>query len=341
MSDTPKPACPECDAPEAYDRRYFLRAAALSAVAAASLPRLRADDAKPADKPKPAEGLIQELHDSLSDDQKKTQLLPWNHGAVEGKMLPTRLRMYNGPIGKTIGDSYTKPQQELIDRILKAVTSGEEGYKQISRNGKFDGSGSLQGCGVTMFGEWAEGKRFAWVFAGHHLTIRCPGNSEEGAAFGGPMYYGHSPNGYSERNVFSYQTKSVMSVFDALSEAQRKAAVVHKFPGEGPESIKFRAKDQPKPGIGYEDLSKDQRKLVEKVMGDVLSPFRKEDSDDVMKIVKANGGLEKLHLAFYCEEKEQQAKEPWHFWRLEGPGFVWNYRVLPHVHTFVNISSKV
>ena len=29
------------------------------------------------------------------------------------------------------------------------------------------------------------------------------------------------------------------------------------------------------------------------------------------------------------------------FWRLEGPGFVWNYRVLPHVHTYVNISSKL
>jgi hypothetical protein len=34
-------------------------------------------------------------------------------------------------------------------------------------------------------------------------------------------------------------------------------------------------------------------------------------------------------------------KEPWHFWRLEGPGFVWNYRVLEHVHTYVNISSKL
>jgi hypothetical protein len=31
----------------------------------------------------------------------------------------------------------------------------------------------------------------------------------------------------------------------------------------------------------------------------------------------------------------------WHFWRLEGPGFVWNYRVLPHVHTYVNISSRI
>jgi hypothetical protein len=34
-------------------------------------------------------------------------------------------------------------------------------------------------------------------------------------------------------------------------------------------------------------------------------------------------------------------QERWHFWRLEGPGFVWNYRVLPHVHCYVNISSKI
>jgi hypothetical protein len=33
--------------------------------------------------------------------------------------------------------------------------------------------------------------------------------------------------------------------------------------------------------------------------------------------------------------------ERWHFWRLEAPGFVWNFRVLPHVHTFVYISSKI
>ena len=29
--------------------------------------------------------------------------------------------------------------------------------------------------------------------------------------------------------------------------------------------------------------------------------------------------------------------KPHWYWRLEGPGFVWNYRVLPHVHCFVNV----
>jgi hypothetical protein len=352
MLENPKSYCPECAAEvepaEVLDRRGFFRtvgerAAGLALLSsAAATPHLLADTAKPADKPaKPAEGLIQELHDSLSADQKQKLILPWNHGAVEGKALPLRLRMVNSPLNNLrVGTEYTKPQQELIERIVRAIASDEDGYQKISRNGKFDGSGSLQGCGALMFGELAAGKRFAFVFTGHHLTIRCPGTSEEGAAFGGPMYYGHSPNGYSDRNVFWYQTKSVLSVWDSLSEAQRKQAVASPSPGEGEQSVRFRRKDQPKPGVGYADLTKDQRQLVETVMRDVLSPFRKEDGDEVMKIVKMNGGMEQLHLAFY-EDKAMNDNQRWHFWRLEGPGFVWNYRVLPHVHTFVSISSKV
>jgi hypothetical protein len=75
-------------------------------------------------------------------------------------------------------------------------------------------------------------------------------------------------------------------------------------------------------------------------MREILSPYRKEDVDEVMAIIKESGGMEKIHLAFYKDGKMTD-QQPWHFWRLEGPGFVWNYRVLPHVHTFVNISAKV
>ena len=73
-------------------------------------------------------------------------------------------------------------------------------------------------------------------------------------------------------------------------------------------------------------------------MRDVLSPFRSEDTDEVMEIVKANGGMEEMHLAFY-KDRESEAETRWHFWRLEGPGFVWNFRVLPHVHCYVNIAN--
>jgi hypothetical protein len=152
------------------------------------------------------------------------------------------------------------------------------------------------------------------------------------------MYYGHSINGYSDRNVFNFQTKSVLSVFDALGDDQRKKAIVSGTPGEQAPSVKIR-REAARPGIGYAELSSDQRTLIAEVMRELLSPYRKEDADEVMQIVRDTGGMEKLHLAFY-RDKDAKENERWHFWRLEGPGFVWNYRVLPHVHCFVNISSQ-
>jgi hypothetical protein len=247
--------------------------------------------------------------------------------------------MYNAPIqGKRIGQSYTQAQQELIDRIVHAMCNGEEGYRRISRNNRWDSSGSLQGCGALLFGEPRDNERFSFVFVSHHLTVRCDGNSEPGAAFGGPMYYGHSPNGYSPNNVWFYQTQSVLSVWDMLNENQRKQAVVVGSPGEHAASVRFRPQGQPRPGIVASDLTADQKRLVETVMRNILSPYRQEDANEVMDIVRQNGGMDRIHLAFY---RDRDAAEQWHFWRLEGPGFVWNYRVLPHVHTYVNISSRI
>ncbi len=254
--------------------------------------------------------------------------------------------MYNGPVlGVRIGDAYTKAQQELIERIVKAMSSGDDGYYQLSRKGTWDGSRSFGRCGALFFGEPKPGNKYAFVFAGHHLTIRADGNFEDGIAFGGPIYYGHSPNGWSRGNIFNYQTRAVVKVRDALDAKQMEKATVKKgTPGEHAPSVRFKAKAEDRPGIPYADLSKDQRSLVEQVMRDVLKPYRKEDVDEVMAIIQRNGGMEKIKLAFYSEEYEgsrTSKEQPWSFWRLEGPGFVWNYRVLPHVHTYVNISSKL
>jgi len=250
--------------------------------------------------------------------------------------------MYNAPIaGVRIKDAYTPAQQDLVEKIVKSLSSGDEGYRQISRDGDWDASGSLDNCGALIFGDPTPGQKFAFVFAGHHLTIRCDGDSEPGAAFGGPIYYGHSPNGYAKANIFSYQTNSVIEAYKALDEKQRvKATVKRGNPGEQYDSVKFRKKAEERPGIAFAELTKDQKGLIEKVMRDVLSPYRKEDVEEVMKIIKETGGMDKIQLAFFLD-KGSKEKQPWDFWRLEGPGFVWNYRVLPHVHTYVNISSKL
>jgi len=356
MAEIESPYCPECDdafnfpEPPPVDRRSFIRvlggtAAAVALGAAGSVQGARRDETKTEKKLKPAEELIKELFSTLKDEQKKKVVLPYDHGGGKGGR-PTRKGMYNAAINNIrIETVYTKAQEELLEKIVKAMSSGDDGYRLISRGGTWDASRSFSRCGALFFGEPTEPGKSAFVFSGHHLTIRCDGDFQDGTAWAGPIYYGHSPNGYSRGNLFNYQTRSVIGLHKALDEKQReKATILMGNPGEMDRSVQFKKKAEDRPGLPIEDLSKDQKKLVETVMRDVLSPFRKEDADEVMLAIKQIGGMEKIKLAFYADNYEgarTSKEQPWSFWRLEGPGFVWNFRVLPHVHTFVNISSKL
>lgn len=352
MAEFESLSCPECaeafdfpapppatHAPAAVDRRDFIRVLGAGAAAATVGAPLLADTAKPERKPRPAEELIKELFAGLKDDQKKKVVLDYDHGTRGGKGLPTRQRMVNGPLaGVRIGSVYTKPQVELLTKIVKAMCNGEEGYRQISRKGTWDNSRSFEQCGALIFGDPTKGQ-FAFTLTGHHLTARVDSDLKDGIAFGGPIYYGHSPRGYSPANIFFYQTKEVIGLYDALDAKQQKAALVKGDSGELAPSVRFRKKAE-RPGLAISELSKDQKELVWKVMRTVLSPYRKEDGDEVMEVIKKTGGLDKIQIAFFNEGAEVKKGE-WKYWRLEGPGFVWNYRILPHVHTYVNISSKL
>ncbi len=348
--------CPECesfDDVEALElrRREFLKvggAAALATIGTATINTVTPSVSKAEDAPaaaskptkKPAEGLIRELHASFTPEQKKELVLPWDHARGNGKL--SRLGTYNSAIlNKRLHEHCTQSQQDLVKRIVQSILSGNEAWERITRHGRWDGSKSFDNTGCVIFGEPSDDKKFAWVFSGHHLTLRCDGNSEPGAAFGGPIYYGHSPNGYTDRNVYHYQTKQVQAVFDALDAKQQEKAIAAGSPGDRERGIRFPEPGAPQPGIAYAELAKDQQGLVESVMRTLLNPFRKEDTDEVMEIVKAGGGMEKIHLAFYKDRSSTEENVRWHFWRLEGPGFIWNYRVLPHVHCYVNITSQV
>jgi hypothetical protein len=58
------------------------------------------------------------------------------------------------------------------------------------------------------------------------VRVSCGAPGSIDAAWGGPMYYGHSPHGYSRGNLFYYQTRSVMGLYAALNGAQRAKAIV-------------------------------------------------------------------------------------------------------------------
>jgi hypothetical protein len=340
-------ACPECETgpvtQPVLGRRDFIRVLGTSAAVAAvgGLTPLQKARAARAAKQAEAESLVFDLYKTMDSDQKKKLVLPWDAGTNNGKGYPSRLNTANAPVGKSvIGLEYDKKQAEILDKIFRSICNGEEGYKRMSRGGKFDNSGAFEQIGCLIYGEPAEGKKFSLVFAGHHITLRCDGNSEEKTAFGGPLYYGHSPSGYATTNVFYHQTKVLNEVYGSLSEKQRTVAVKPGHWQDGVSTVKLPGKNAQVPGLSVSEMTRDQKELIEKVMRELVSPYRKEDGDEVMEIIKENGGMNKIALAFY-EEGKMSEKEPWAYWRLEGPGFVWSFRALPHIHTFVNISSKI
>ena len=81
-----------------------------------------------------------------------------------------------------------------------------------------------------------------------------------------------------------------------------------------------------------------RKQLVEKTLQVLLAPYRKEDADEAMEIVKSNGGTDKLHMAFY-QNGDLGNDKVWDMWRVEGPGFVWHFRGAPHVHAYINIGA--
>jgi hypothetical protein len=336
MAEQRKVRCPECgEEVSAVNRREFIKRAGATAVMASALPVFAtprvvlADEAKPKVSPETA---VKHLYETLTDAQKKIICKPFDD--------PLRKKYSaNWAITKpTIADFFTKDQQETIREIFRGCTSGE-GYERFLKQMKEDYGGFGQ-YHIAIFGKPGDKDKFQFVMTGRHMTIRDDGNFDDGTAFGGPMVYGHG-TGDSQKglpgNVFYYQTLEANKVFEMLDGKQRKVALLDKAPRE--DDVKIRGAKAEFPGIPISELSADQKKLVEKVMHDLLAPYREEDVKEAMACLKKGGGMEKMHIAFY-KEQDIGSDEIWDIWRLEGPTFVWHFRGAPHVHTYVNIAEK-
>jgi len=316
-------SCPDC---ESFDRRSFLKTAGKATVAGVAMPMLVGQSglfAAPTAK-SAAETAVGRFHASLSADQKKTLCFAFDH-ELRSK-INANWHITKPKIGS---DFFNKDQQAIITEILRGVTS-EEGYERLTKQMDED-AGGLDEFSVAMFGE--PGGPFEWELTGRHLTLRADGNSVDKAAFGGPIIYGHGEETPKD-NIYHYQTKQVNEVFKALDAKQAEQALVAKAPGEA--AVAMQGENGKFPGIGVGQLSADQKQLVNKTIQMLLSPYRKEDVDEVMEIVKASGGLDKLHMAFY-QQGDLGSDKVWDIWRVEGPSFVWHFRGAPHVHAYINI----
>jgi hypothetical protein len=319
--------CPECASD--VDRRRFLKSVGGALTAGAALPllgNLPGAWAAPTSS-SAAETAAQKLHATLSETQRQAICFPFEHELRH--RISANWHITEPKIGE---DFYTVEQRGLITEIVKGMTS-EEGFERLNTQMEYD-DGGLNFFSVALFGEPGQGK-FEFELTGRHLTLRADGDSVDHAAFGGPIVYGHGDEDPAS-NIYHYQTQQTNEVFKALDANQAAVALVENAPGES--AVQLQGEQGTFPGIRVGDLSADQRQLVEQTLGVLLAPYREEDRSEVMEILKAHGGVESLHMAFY-KQGDLGDDKVWDIWRVEGPAFVWHFRGAPHVHAYINIGA--
>ena len=332
----------DCGCEFPINRRAFLKttvsgvAAAATGCVSVSREEHVQKTAEAAAKPK-SETLVSTFYKSLSEEQQKAIVFPFDH--------PLRSKVDNNwhIVDKKTATFFNKDQQEMIRQIFLGLHSPEYAEKVMGQVVHDSGEAGFGDTAVALFGQPGSGK-FEFVLTGRHCTRRCDGDSVEGAAFGGPIFYGHAAKGFNEKpdhpgNVYWFQAVRANEVYKMLDGRQRKLALLDEAREEKQtDTVKLTGKSEGLPGIPVSELSRDQKEHVRKVMADLLAPFRREDADEAMRLVEKNG-FDKLHLAFY-KNHDIGNDGVWDVWQIEGPAMLWYFRGEPHVHTWVHIRES-
>jgi len=328
--------CPDCDD---IDRRRFLKSVALGSVglaATTAVPRLSSPLMAAPNLSQRSETLVATLYKSLTPEQRQRVAFPFGdplQSKVDNNWLVTP---------EKIGEFFTRDQQAMITEIFQGLHNPEFVDKVMYHIN--EDAGGLTNYSVALFGEPGSGN-FEFVLTGRHCTVRCDGDSVEGEAFGGPIFYGHASQSFNEKpdhpkNVYWYQGKRANEVFQALDGKQREMALLGDPREEkATATVELKKHGQKLEGLPIADMTRDQKDLVEKVLHDLLLPFRESDRTTAMADIKARGGFDELSMAFY-KNLDIGNDGVWDVWQLESPSMVWYFRGAPHVHVWVDIRAR-
>lgn len=333
-----------CAGDASVSRRQFVKTVGAGALAASatglgrpamSLAAGPASEIGPS-RTAPAETAVGRFYKTLTAEQRKLICFPFDH--PKRSMVNNNWAIVNPKI-----DDMTRDQQELCSEIMKGLCS-EDGYERFMKQ-MDDDDGGLESYHVAVFGEPGTDRPFEWVLTGRHDTLRADGNSVEGAAFGGPIFYGHAADGHNNEdakhthNVWWYQGEQANKIFQSLDEKQRAQALVNKAEPDTPSSIKLKGERLAKTGLDASGLDGQQKAMVRDLLEMMLRPFRAPDVAEVHECLDLNGGVDKLRLTYF-KEGDIGNDGVWDIWKVEGPAFSWYFRGSPHVHTWLNVARK-
>src|SRR5262249_30653706 len=252
------------------------------------------------------ESLVKTLYGTLSPKQKETICFAWDYQDPKRGLLRTRVANNWNITEQFIADTdfYTSDQQAIIRHIFEGIIS-PDWHKRIDRQLDDDSGGYGVQNSIAIFGTPGTDK-FEFVMTGRHMTIRCDGNSADHVAFGGPIFYGHAAETFNESaqhkgNVFWPQAVAANKLYEMLDSKQKEEALMTKGKLPVEEKAGFQGKDGKFMGISVKELSGDQREPLQKVMALLVEPYRTSDRDEVTACLKAQGGLDNCHLAYFMD----------------------------------------
>ncbi len=325
-------------------RRQFLQGLGVGA-AALLVPGLAR--ARPAPAAVDAESVVRRLWATLTPTQKQTIAFAWDHVDPERGLLRTHVSNNWSVTPPRLRDDFYTPEQRALAREIFEALVSPDWLERFDRQQQDDGGGFGRYQNLAVFGD-PEAGPFELVMTGPHMTLRCDGDSADHVAFGGPIFYGHSPGmwwsgGFVERashpgNVFWPQALEANALFDMLDGPQREQAVLPRPVSEYEIAFPAPERGRPERGLPVAQMSPDQRAEMQRILGVLLEPFRTHDRDEVVAALRRQGGVDRCRVSFF-ESWYRRGDDRWDSFRIEGPAFVWHFRGAPHVHVWAHVAS--
>lgn len=244
-----------------------------------------------------------DLFQSLADDQKAACLKPWDDESRDAE---------NFTPGKRPGlliQNLTEEQAGRLDKAIRAFLSAD-GYKQAmevaAQSHKKEG---LKAYYLNYFGDPTKDKAWTFRVSEHHLTIVHV--TSDPARFG-PILLGANPP-----EIWKEQEEAAIACFAKLSEDEKKKVVI-----EGKAASGRTLGDK---GVPIESLSADAKAAAIAMIEARFKLFSDDQQKKLRAILQAQGGVEKLRLAFFGEMTKRCADGGRADWKIGSKDFLCDY----------------
>ncbi len=254
----------------------------------------------------PAEKAALKLFNSLTDEQKKAALLPFNAPERYKEQFPAVKRK-----GLPLSD-LKKEQIALLNEAIKAMTSeyGSERLMQLAKQTP------AKRRYLTFYGDPGKGK-FAWRLAQHHLTLVYVEFGKKTPDEFGPILLGGNP----VRDMWDQEDQLFLKLYASLSKEELKQAKIMNRKTKGLQVGKMNEK------------ARELAHALLKKRTEVFAPFYRKNFEIQLK---KEGGIDKLYFGVRAKDAtKSHHKGGRYYWQYAGERVLCNWQTQgnQHIHT--------